>query len=210
MERYATIAQNTSVELFMFQTELGGVQLQEAKCRALCTAIRGIYSGQISYCASYLLYRAAHIAWWDAVNIPAVAGYFPLTAKINPTLSELAAGWVAYHTSMAAWATETGKSVMFGESGCCAAEGASIQPWTQASQWPAGSYNESEQANYYQSFLDAFAADSWLYGISLWSLEPWNVFGEKLTTFNPFGRVAGEVLRSRWNGYYPNQGWYRP
>ena len=49
---------------------------REAEWRQLLAAVRGVYPGTLTYnCDKY---GEDHIAWWDAVDVIASSGYYPL------------------------------------------------------------------------------------------------------------------------------------
>jgi hypothetical protein len=207
---YASIAQAQGAEIFVFGTESVTAEHQTDLFAALIAAIRGVYSGTLTYAASRLHYRLADCPFETSLDMVGVAWYPPITDIPRfVTLAQLAAGWVQYTNAFNAWATETGKQIFLAEFGSIPVQGCNQFPWETIQEYAIGQPNDyPEQADFYQTALDSWASVPSLAGICLWGVNSYDVFGEVNKKMNPFGHVAGEVLRMRWGG--KTGGWYTP
>ena len=214
---WAALAQANGVEMLILGTEMDSMQTREAQCRALVAAIRAVYSGVLSYCADRQYYRKNGVdqshwykangypmAWWDAVDYASCSAYWIVGTSVDPTLTDLAAGWATKVTDLEAWVAETGKSIFLSEFGCCSATGANLTPWGYT--YDAGLTNWNEQADYYDAMFRALEGKSWFKGVLFWDFSWWKAYGEHDVEFCPLGKLAGEVIRGRWGTV--TAGWY--
>lgn len=75
-KHYAQIAQRTGCELFLAGCEMTMTEHREAEWRKLIAEVRTVYDGPVGYnCDKY---GEDHMTWWDAVDVIASSGYYPI------------------------------------------------------------------------------------------------------------------------------------
>lgn len=75
-KHYAQIAQRTGCELFLAGGEMTMTEHRETEWRKLIAEVRTVYDGPVGYnCDKY---GEDHITWWDAVDVIASSGYYPI------------------------------------------------------------------------------------------------------------------------------------
>ena len=75
-KHYAQIAQRTGCELFLTGCEMTMTEHRETEWRKLIAEVRTVYDGPVGYnCDKY---GEDHITWWEAVDVIASSGYYPI------------------------------------------------------------------------------------------------------------------------------------
>ncbi len=182
---YAAMAAVNHVEMFGIGCELDsmvGGQYRDQWLRII-RAVRQVYRGPLVYAQEWP--GVSEVALWDAVDYIGVDAYDPLSNARNPTVDELAAGWVTissnpwvaarshYHSPMenyrALW-RRYHKPVIFTEIGYKSVAGAATRPgdW----KWD-GAVDLQLQARAYEAFFRVWSRESaWMKGAFLWNWEP--------------------------------------
>ena len=98
---YAQLAADEKVEQLVVGTEfytLNTSQDTGAYWRPIIAAIRGVYSGKLTYGANWAKDNPEFtaITWWDALDYIGIDGYFPLSTNASPSVDELKNGWDSY------------------------------------------------------------------------------------------------------------------
>jgi hypothetical protein len=108
----------------------------------------------------------ARITWWDALDFIGVDAYYPLTAKDDPTLTELKAAWKRPLAILEGLHERYKKPIILTEIGYRSVDGANRRPW----EWgtPAG-VDLGEQADCYQAALESLWEQPWLAGTYWWN-----------------------------------------
>lgn len=201
IERYAAFAEEQGVELLFLGSELTSLQGDTAQWRRIAAAARAVYSGELIYEVNWD--AIGGVQFWDAVDVPAISAYFPLTEAARPSVDELNAAWRSGKQKLSmgvdAFATvqdlakRTGKQVLFGEAGYRSREFAARQPFDSVST--NGSASEEVQANAYQSLLETFDGQPWWRGVLWWIWEVEEI--PDPAGFSPRDNEAELVLK-RW------------
>jgi hypothetical protein len=87
----ARLAEAHGATIFCVGLEYTHAHKFEQRWRKIIAAVRGVYSGKITYGANWGDYE--EVKFWDAVDYLGVLAYFPLTTANNPTAEEIAGGW---------------------------------------------------------------------------------------------------------------------
>ena len=180
----------------------------------IIASIRSVYSGKLTYSALYnpsadgslaAWDEAAHIQFWNQLDYVGLDVYPPLSSAANASVSQLTAGWSStdaagvtqdYITDMASLAAETGKPILFTETGAQSVLGANTStPKTSI-------VNDAAQTAYWQSLFDALAVNppAWMAGILAWGMSPTDTGGNWATSFNVNGKPAEAVIASYFGG----------
>ena len=193
----AELAQRTGVEMLVVGTELVGVSKYTDEWIEIINKIRDVFTGKITYAAEGM--NAQKIEFWDVLDYIGIDAYFPLTDKHEPSLDELAQGWMKYEPEIRALSEKYDKKIIFTEIGFKSVEGTAIKPW----EWKqSGKISQQEQALAFEATRRAFIDKPYLAGIFVWkyftdmnSDERGNV--EK--GFTPYMKEAEKVISS-WFG----------
>ncbi|MDQ4138969.1 MAG: hypothetical protein M3142_00445, partial [Bacteroidota bacterium] len=171
---YARLAEENQIEALCIGTELMKSAItREKDWRQMIREIRQVYHGQLTYAANWYL-EYEKIKFWDALDFIGVQGYFPLTKKNNPSLTELQAGWKPYLADLKNIATKYQKPVVFTEVGYKSTSDAAIEPW----KWPdrektAEQYESYQtQANCYEALFQTLWQQPWFGGTFIWKWYP--------------------------------------
>ena len=208
IERYAAFAEQEGVELFFLGSELTTLQGDTSDWRSIAAAARSHYGGEIVYDVNWDAAGGVH--FWDAVDVPSISAYFPLTETARPTVEELKAAWRSgkqkltmgtdSYATVEDLARRTGKQVLFGEAGYRSREYAARQPFDALAR--NGEPSGEVQANAYQALLEMFDSKSWWRGVIWWD---WEIAPVDDTSFSPRGKAAERLLKA-WlvDGFRPS------
>jgi hypothetical protein len=181
---YARIAAEEGCELFCIGCEMVQSDKREAEWRALAAAVRGVYSGAITYnCDKY---QEDHLTWWDAVDVISSSGYYR------------SGDWEAQLDRIEAVVARHDKPFLFLEGGCPSRVGSSARP----NDWSLrGVPSEEEQARYYGELFAACAGRPWVGGFMFWDW-PAELYSldeaARNTDYCPYGKQAATVIRENY------------
>jgi hypothetical protein len=187
INHYADLAREEGVWLFFVGSELAALDTQAAEWRRVIAEVRGRYTGYVSYNENQDATRPTRVTWWDAVDIVATTGYFPLTPSQAPSVDELVQAWKRTGLpKLVDMAAKTRKPVMVGEVGYMATEYVGRQPYHDTSNMR---YDPELQLRAYQALLQTLYQYPWYAGEFWWS---WN--GNSYRT--PRDKPAEDLLRA--------------
>jgi hypothetical protein len=199
---YATLAEETGVEVLLLGSELLTLDSQTDEWNKLILAIRSCYHGKLSYGVNFWASRKAYqrvreMNQWRHLDYIGVTGYFELTSKANPSLKELEAAW--HHdrneqdviADLEKLSNEYGKTIVFWEIGYFSRAGTNTYPWN----YPRPSeVDEKEQADCWDAFLKVVRENEWFKGYGIYAEQvglPANPPG-----YSVLGKLAEKVLRA--------------
>ncbi len=163
---YARQAGEAGADLFCVGRELDlTVRRREADWRRLVARVRGEFKGPLTYSANFDDWQS--IGFWDALDFIGLSAYFPLSAKPDPTLAELEAGWDRELLPLESAARRWQRPVLFTEAGFPSVPTAARAPWKEerlaADVWL--------QARCYEATFRALARRPWIEGAFFWLWE---------------------------------------
>jgi hypothetical protein len=194
---YARMAQLYDADLLVIGNELGGVTGREAAWRALIADLRRVYSGPLTYAASWGP-DLERLRFWDALDYIGVNMYYPLAKPgetpraDSPRLRELV-------RKLATLSQQYKRPVLFTEAGYPARASAAARPWDESDGPP----DAALQARCYAVLFEAFYDQPWFAGLYLWK---WPSSGEGSRfeiSYSPLGKPALDVL-ARWYARAPD------
>lgn len=150
-KHFAALGQQAGIEMLILGCEMTQTERRDAQWRALIAQVRQVYDGAVAYnCDKY---GEEHLTWWDAVDVMAASGYYPIDAleqnlaRIQPVVRRM------------------NKPFFFAEAGCMRVRGSARVPndWTLQ-----GERDDEEQNRWYQALFAALATRPWLRGAALW------------------------------------------
>ena len=202
IERYAKIAQEEGVSLLFVGSEMSSTQGDTAEWREIAATARSVYSGAIAYDVNWDAVDG--VKFWDAVDIPSISAYFPLSDKRSPNLDTLKRAW--HKSEVEHWmgrnsvaevqklASRTGKRVLFGEAGYRSIDWGTKLPFDYAHD--EGDPNPALQADAYQALIETFDDKPYWRGVLWWEWDLNTSNPERETGFTPRGKAAEDVVRA--------------
>jgi hypothetical protein len=191
LQHYARLAELFQVDLLVIGTELSGATSRADVWRSLITDLRRIYSGPLTYAASWGP-EFEELPFWDALDYLAVNMYYPLAAAGEAPRAD-SPQVQALVEKFAAAAARHDKPLLFTEIGYPAQSTAALRPW----DWNGSGLDTELQGRCYEAVFAAFYRQPWFAGLYWWK---WPSHGEGSrfdSSFNPLGKPALEVL-TRW------------
>ncbi len=193
---WAKVASQAQVEAF----SLG------AECKAfsgrfgtfwteLIDAVRGLYSGLLTYNANWWE-EVETVIFWDQVDVIGVNAFFDMAKEPGAPYSTYVASAASYRDRMAALSKALDMPVMFTEVGYGARKDAGLEPW----KWPENhrgvSFSEASQADAFRAFAEVFLREPWFAGFFVWRY-PSNLddLQEPVWGFSPHALAAEDALR---------------
>jgi hypothetical protein len=194
----AQLAEDNDVEYLVAGVELASAtKRDDGEMRATITQLRDIYHGQLIYSANWD--EAAHVSFWDAVDVIGIQMYAPLRKSDQAlgSITEGAAAWLAVYEGIA---RRYRKPIIVTETGFVNRIGVTELPYV----WPEWLVDEhpsfagdAEQAAAYQALIDTFGRSPHVRRIFWWK---WFTDVEGFNDDGPLGfairgRFAEQVLR---------------
>lgn len=199
---YAKLAEELKIALFCVGTEIHQTVVQQPeRWRELIRAVRQVYTGELTYAANWY-HEIEEIAFWEELDYIGVQGYFPLTQRENPTLSELERGWQPHIKYLAEQHRRFKKPVLFTELGYKSCPEAGIAPWewNEHGAHPPHKISLRTQARCYQAYFNTVWQEPWLAGVHLWE---WQADADSTGNdphFNLKGKLALGVVAAGFGG----------
>lgn len=205
----AEMAGAHGVERFIVGSELGSLEVYEARWRSLIDEVRARFDGTVTYSANWD--RAGEVPFWDALDEVGLTAYFPLGSDVSS--DGLAQAWRSPRAAMEALSVRTRKPVLVTEVGYASRRGAAARPWDDGPREgglrdglrehghlgrghqesaPSAELDLETQKLLYRGFCDAFANTPSVSGFYVWN---WFGFGgPRDTGFTPRGKPAAAEL----------------
>jgi len=199
--KFARVAEEHEVEVFMVGSELIKAERQTDEWRKTIAAVRGVYSGSLGYSANWDHYGPKKIGFWDDLDIVGMTSYYELARKPNPKIEEIDANWRRIKPEILAFQAKVNRPIMFTEVGWCSQEGAAHEGWNYFASDKATAAGQKEQYLLYESFIKAWSDEPAVKGIIWWE---WSTSpgGSDDKGYTPKGKLAEPLLRM-WFGNRP-------
>jgi hypothetical protein len=209
MKHYADLGRDHGAELLVLGDELITVATDpdnEARWRTLISEIRSRFRGKLTYAANWggnsFDEEYARIAFWDALDYMAFAGYFEVATSANPTLEELDYWWQFWReTKLRPLYEQWGKPLLFVEVGFRSGDGAARQPWNA---WDTMRPDQQEQADCWESFFASWANVPWFAGAHGWAWTTNTQISPTDTGYEVQNKPAMQTV-TRWFGGSANR-----
>ena len=145
----------------------------------LIAEVRTIYDGPVGYnCDKY---GEDHITWWDAVDVIASSGYYPIDDWENQ-LDRIEEVVKKYQ-----------KPFIFSEAGCMNIHGSALVP----NNWELqGKEDDAEQADWYLAMFSACEKRDWVKGFGIWD---WPGSMERKNPYAVCDRPAEAVIAEEYS-----------
>lgn len=123
----ARFAEQAGLPLFAVGTEYKATIHREAAWREIISAVREVYSGQLTYAANWD--EVFRVPFWDALDIIGVQAYFPLTDDVDAKTEALVKAWDDPMGRLTALSKKHRRALLFTEVGYPRAMTAAKAPW---------------------------------------------------------------------------------
>ncbi len=192
--RYADIAEQHGVEMFMVGSELIKTESYTGRWREVIADVRSRYRGKLGYSANWDHYQTSKIGFWPELDYVGMTSYYELAKKSRPKIDEIDENWERIKKNILAFQREVQKPIIFTEVGWCSQEGAAHEGWNYYANPKATEEGHREQAILYQSFLRNWTDVPGVGGIIFWE---WTTCrgGKDDYNYTPRGKLAETILR---------------
>ena len=190
---YAEIAEYTGCEMLCIGCEMVGTEKKSDYWRELIANVRKIYSGKLVYNANHGKERG--ISWFDALDYIGTSAYYPVADGAGENVEIMCERWKVAVKDLKALSDEMGKKVIFMEIGCRSASGCAAMPWDFTHK--DCPYDEDEQANFYDSCMNALWNEDWLLGFFWWDWYTFLPENKTETGFSIYGKKTENVVK-KW------------
>ncbi len=167
---YAKLAEQLQIDALCIGTELHlTATIRPDAWKKIISEVRKVYSGDLTYAANFYK-EYEDITFWDDLDYIGVQGYFPLTNKMKPEVTDLESGWRDHKRVMRNLSKKYNKEIYFTELGYRNSEDAAVDPWTWPGQMSADRrvVCDSTQDKCYQAFFQSLWDESWFGGVFIW------------------------------------------
>ena len=189
---YAVLSSDEGASMFSVGSELGNMEPDDGRWRALIGEVRGVFGGALTYSANWDHFT--HVGFWDALDYVGVNAYHPITRDPKASEAELLSAWRLIRDRVLGWRAFVGRPLLFTEIGYPSVDGGAVRPYAHAAR---GRVDLEEQRRAYQAFVDAWDDQPDLGGVFVWL---WTGDGGPADAgYSPRGKPAERVLR-RWFG----------
>jgi len=193
---FAQFAEQHSVEMLCIGTELNGTVSEETEWRNIISGVRQLYTGNLTYAATWWKEYDKRIEWWDALDYVGINAYFPLSDKNDPTINEMKATWENIANYLDEFYSKVKKPIIFTEIGYLSTDGTNKDPSNYTLQTETGRLiGLQEQADCYEAAFQALWNKSWFYGMYwwYWQTDP-DAGGSNNSDYTPQNKPAQGVL----------------
>jgi len=197
---YAEIAEETGCEMFCVGCEMCGTEGREQNWRDTVAKVRKVYSGPLVYNTNHG--REDSVRWWDLMDYIGTSAYYRVADKPGESPENMVSAWNRHKARLAEISRcHGGKQIIFMEIGCRSAAGCAMMPYDFSHrEFP---YDESEQANFYESCFRAMWNEPWFAGFFWWDWYTKLPSRSPEMGFTVCGKQAEDVVKS-WYAKEPH------
>ncbi|HEY8668622.1 MAG TPA: hypothetical protein VIL86_18390 [Tepidisphaeraceae bacterium] len=191
----AKIAADAKAEAVCIGVEYEGTSQQAGRWRKLIAAVRKIYTGHLTYAATFREYEK--ITWWDAVDCIGIDAYFPVAKSESAPEAELRAGWDEVYAALGTFSKKWSKPICFLELGYTQDTKAGKEPWSYAVKQADAEY----QARLFKVAAEEERKHDFMRGLFVWkwftSTDWQRMEGHDTFCVQDNGKVI-DVLKGEW------------
>jgi len=202
LRRYAQLAQQTNVEIFLLGWEFVTMQKYHAEWERTIREIRPLYRGRLSYFANWWWDRQTYanvFDWkpWGLLDFIGISAFFELTRTNDPTVAELQRAWSAdahgqnIIEDLKSLNAQYRRCIVFIELGYESKDGTNREPWNFLR---AGPPDENEQRDAFQAAFGALSDKPWFDGYLVWAEQVG--LPRTATGYDVLTKPAAEIIRA--------------
>lgn len=188
------MAAETGAEQLSVGSELGTMQLDGDRWRAMIGEVRSLYSGRLLYSANWDDYES--VPFWRDLDAVGVTGYYELvrSGTETPAVAALVSAWQPIVTDLRRLSGQVGRPVVLTEVGYPSQAIAARHPWDYTR---AGRVDLAAQERLYRALYLAWSEIPELGGVYIWN---WFGDGGGIDNgYTPRGKPSEKVIR-HWFG----------
>ncbi len=189
---WASFAENQGVETLVVGTELAGTLAHENEWRALIASVRGVFSGELVYAASWD--EAPRVPFWDALDIVGVNFYAPVAGRTDTGRFEILKNWQPWLDRLRLLHKLAERDILLTEIGYRSVDGAGMHPYDFGR---TTALDLQEQADLYWGALEAVGDKPWIRGVYWWNWLA-TPTGAEQRDYTPQGKPAEKELVDAW------------
>lgn len=180
--KYAKLAEESGCEMLVIGTEMVQTERRTSDWIYLINQVRKVYKGLITYNTDK--YQESNVNWWKHLDVISASGYYPID-EIETQINRIELFMNDYDMPY-----------FFAECGCPSRTGSKHNP----NDWSfKGQYNEEEQNEWHQAFLEATIDREWVNGYTPWSWSHTTTKNsEKDDGYDVYNKLAADTIK----GYY--------
>jgi len=189
---YAALATEEQVALLCIGLEYRhAVTHSPGRWRRMIQRVREVYPGKLTYSANWDGEFEA-VSFWDALDYVGIGAYFEVGHRASEGRLSIINNWRPARRRLRRIARETGRPILFTETGYTALAEAARHPWKwQDDRTPL--LDAEHQAACWDALFTVFAREPWFAGLFVWRLqaggrEPWD--------YDITGKPAEETVRA--------------
>lgn len=193
IRHYALLAQIHGVEALSVGVEFGKATLgHEEEWKNIFQKLRGIYNGQLTYCANWGE-EFEKLSFWNELDFIGLNCYYPLSPHQEANRSELRAGFQENLTKVEQIAARFNKPIIFTEIGFRPVD----YTWKNPHEDHLGRpFNEEAQRQCYEIVFEEIANQSWCQGILWWKWPCHELRSTQVKKgFSPMDRLAEQTVK---------------
>jgi len=197
---YATLAQETKVEIFCIGTELKEFIKNRPKYWAeLIVEVKKIYKGKLTYAANWDEYTK--FPFWEMLDYIGVDAYFPISEEKLPSAEDLKTGWQKWKGEMEKIAVSKNKKILFTEYGYRSMDYTAKKPWLVDRN--DENVNLDAQVNATKVIIEEFWKENWFAGgyVWKWFINHKQSGGAGDNRFTPQNKPAQETIKHLYASY---------
>lgn len=194
------LAEELKVNMVCIATEYNIAAIKRANYfRTLIEEIKSIYSGKLTYCASWNDYQ--NIPFWEVLDYIGISAYFPLIDDAIPNMDKLLEAWKHITPEMEHLSKRVNKQILFTEFGYLSVDGCAGKSWEIEKRVEQLNINQMAQSIAYDALLKSFWDKTWWAGGFVWKWFPNGAGHEGYPEkdYTPQGKEAEIVLRTWYN-----------
>lgn len=191
------LAEELKVDMVCIATEYNIAAIKRANYfRTLINEIKSIYSGKLTYCASWNDYQ--NIPFWEVLDYIGISAYFPLIDEATPNIDKLLEAWKHLTPEMEHLSNRVNKPILFTEFGYLSVDGCAGKSWEIEKRVDQLNINQKAQSIAYDALFKSFWEKPWWVGGFVWKWFPNGAGHEGYPEkdYTPQGKEAESVLRT--------------
>jgi hypothetical protein len=210
LQEIALFAEKENINAMYIASNLVKLESSVPEWTKTIASIRKVYKGKVVYRTNWWVTatwsqetikaynKKLNNPIFGLVDIIAIAAYFEVTDKQNPSKQTIKNGIlkVPYYNrgqnifkEVKDLSTKWGKPIFFGELGIPSYEKAPSQPW--AFQYTSNdTYNENIQTNWFNAWYEVFGKQDWFLGYSVFAIA------DSTSVYKVVNRRAGKAIKT--------------
>lgn len=190
---YALLGEIHEIDMLSVGVEFVQSTLRhEEEWRHIIKSARGLFSGQITYCANWGD-EFENLSFGDALDFIGINSYYPLSKKDEVSDAELRSNFDSIKDKIKVVHSRYQKPIVFTEIGFRSIDA----PWKNPHARGDGSYNEEHQERCYRIILEGIQDEAWYGGILWWKYPSYLDYGgDENDSFTPHNKLAEKTIQT--------------